>query len=138
MMNERNSSSAANSNSNSRLTSIWRGLSKGIKLDPSYTVALSLGNQRLIGELEAQMLRSIYQTGSYSEAARTLSLSYAFLWNKIAQIERSLGRKMVYSERGGARGGRAELTNQGKQLLQDYVELDSRVHRFITQPRSSQ
>jgi molybdate transport repressor ModE-like protein len=115
-----------------------RGLSKGIKLDPSYTVSLSLGNQSVIGELEAQMLRSIYQTGSYSEAARTLSLSYAFLWNKIAQIERSLGKKVVYSERGGAKGGRAELTNQGKQLLQDYSELDSRVHRFITQPRSSQ
>ncbi|HMK83460.1 MAG TPA: substrate-binding domain-containing protein [Candidatus Bathyarchaeia archaeon] len=115
-----------------------RRLPREIKLDPSYTVALCLGNQRVIGELEAQMLRSIYRTGSYSEAARTLSLSYAFLWNKIAQIERSLGNKVIRSERGGAKGGRAELTNQGKQLLQDYAELDSRVHRFITQPRSSE
>jgi molybdate transport repressor ModE-like protein len=114
-----------------------RGLSKEIKLDPSYTVALSLGNQNVIGELEAQMLRSIYQTESYSEAARTLSLSYAFLWNKIAQIERSLGKKVVYSERGVSKGGRAELTSQGKKLLQAYSELDSRVHRFITSSSES-
>lgn len=114
-----------------------RGLSKGVKLDPSYTVSLSSGNKNVIGELEAQMLRAIDQTGSYSEAARTLGLSYAFLWNKIAKIERSVEKKVVYSEQGGAKGGRAELTTQGKQLLQDYLELDSRARRFITGHLSS-
>lgn len=111
--------------------------SKGVKLDPSCTVSLNLGNQDVIGELEAQMLRAIDQTGSYSEAARTLSLSYAFLWNKIAQIERYVGRKVVQSERGGAKGGRAELTREGKRLLQRYSELESRARQFITGQRFS-
>jgi molybdate transport repressor ModE-like protein len=100
--------------------------------EPSYTVSLAFESRKVIGELEAQMLRAIDQTGSFSEAARTLSLSYAFLWNTIAQIERSVDRKIVHSERGGRKGGRAELTSQGKQLLQAYSELDSRVRRFLT------
>jgi putative molybdopterin biosynthesis protein len=115
-----------------------KGLSKDVKLDPSYTVSLSVGNKNVIGEPEAQMLRAIDKTGSYSEAARTLGLSYAFLWNKIAKIERSLEKKVIYSERGGARGGWAELNTKGKQLLQDYSELDSRARQFITGRLSSE
>lgn len=109
-----------------------RGLTKGLKLDPAYTVSLGYGGRKVIGELEAQMLRAVDQTGSFSEAARTLSLSYAFLWNSIAQVERSVGQKVVHSERGGAKGGRAELTRQGKQLLLAYLELDSKVRQFVT------
>jgi molybdate transport repressor ModE-like protein len=111
---------------------VKRGLRKGLKLDPAYTVSLGFGSRKVIGELEAQMLRAVDQTGSFSEAARTLSLSYAFLWNSIAQIERSVGQKVVHSERGGAKGGRAELTTHGKQLLQAYAELDAKVRQFIT------
>jgi len=85
----------------------------------------------VIGELEAQMLRAIDQTGSFSQAARTLSLSYAFVWNTISQIEKSVNRRIVASERGGAKGGRAELTSHGRKLLQAYVELDSRVGRLL-------
>lgn len=104
---------------------------RGLKLEPSYAVSLGLRNRRVIGELEARMLRAIDQTGSLSLAARTLGLSYPFLWNTISRIERSLNQKIVTRERGGSKGGRAELTRQGKQLLQAYSQLDSRVHRFL-------
>jgi len=77
------------------------------------------------------MLKSIDETGSFSQAARSLSLSYPFLWNTISQIEKSLNRKIVMSERGGAKGGRAILTTEGKRLLRAYAALDSRVKRFL-------
>jgi len=85
----------------------------------------------MVGELEARMLRAIDQTGSLSLAARTLGLSYPFLWNTVSRIERALKQKIVARERGGAKGGRAELTSQGRRLLDAYSELDSRVHRFL-------
>jgi len=102
------------------------------RIEPSYTVALSVGNRRVVGELEANMLKAIDQTGSFSEAARTLDLSYPFVWNTIAQIEQVLKRKIVVSERGGARGGRAALNREGKSLLRDYLKLNSRVRCFLT------
>jgi putative molybdopterin biosynthesis protein len=85
----------------------------------------------VIGELEARMLRSIEQTGSLSSAARTLDLSYPFLWNTISRMERAVAAKIVTRERGGAKGGRAELTARGKRLLEAYSELDSRAHRSL-------
>ena len=100
-------------------------------LEPSYTVFLNIGSRRIIGELEARMLRAIEQTGSLSLAARTLDLSYPFVWNTISRIERAVNQKIVARERGGQKGGRAELTSQGKDLLQAYSELDSRVHSFL-------
>ena len=101
------------------------------KLEQTYAVWLSIENRKIIGELEVRMLRSIDQTGSLSLAARTLDLSYPFLWNTISRIEQATNRKLVTRERGGQKGGRAELTSQGKQLLQAYTELDSKVHRFL-------
>jgi len=100
-------------------------------LEPSYTVFLNIGSRKIIGELEARMLRAIGQTGSLSLAARTLDLSYPFVWNTISRIERAVNQKIVARERGGQKGGRAELTSQGKDLLQAYSELDSRVHSFL-------
>ena len=107
-------------------------LSKRPKLEPSYTVSLSLGNRRVVSELEASMLRAMDKTGSFSEAARTLDLSYPFVWNTVSRIERFLGTKIVASERGGAKGGRATLTREGRSLLRDYLNLDSRIRRFLT------
>jgi len=107
-------------------------------LHPSYTVSLNQEGRKLVGELEARMLRAVDQTGSFSEAARTIDVSYAFLWNTIAQIERTIGEKIVYSERGGVKGGRAGLTDQGKRLLQAYSDLDSSVQQFLTGNSQSQ
>jgi molybdate transport repressor ModE-like protein len=101
------------------------------KLEPSFAVSLNIGSRRIVGELEARMLRTIDQTGSLSLAARTLDLSYPFLWNTISRIERAVNRKIVARERGGQKGGRAELTNQGRKLFQAYLELESRVNRFL-------
>jgi molybdate transport repressor ModE-like protein len=111
---------------------VKRGQRRGLKLEPAYTVSLAMGSRKVIGELEAQMLRAIDQTGSFSEAARTLSLSYPFVWNGISRIEHLLGRKVVNAEQGGAKGGRAELTSEGRRLLESYSELDSRVRGFIS------
>jgi len=107
-------------------------------LEPSYTVSLTIEGRKVVGELEAQMLRAIDKTGSFSEAARTIDVSYAYLWNTIAQIERSVGKKIVKSERGGAKGGRARLTDHGRQLLHVYSDLDSRVQGFLTGNTQSQ
>lgn len=111
---------------------VKRGLLKGLKLDPSCTVSLRLGGRQIIGELEARILRTIGQTGSLSLAARTLDLSYPFVWNTVSRIERAVNQKVVARERGGVKGGRAELTAHGKRLLQAYSQLDRSAHRFLT------
>ena len=104
---------------------------EGVKLNPLCSVYLGLGNRRVIGDLEARILRTAEQTGNLSQTARILDLSYPFVWNTISGIERMLNQKIVARERGGAKGGRAELTSEGKQLLHIYSDLESKVHRFL-------
>lgn len=106
-------------------------LLRAFKLEAFYAVSLKKGGRKVVGELEATMLRAIDQDGSFTQAARRLNLSYAYVWNTVAEIERSLNRKIVASERGGAKGGRATLTLDGRRLLQAYSELDSTVQRFL-------
>ena len=133
-----NFSSPANFNSRMATRVMKRTNPGDWHLHPSYTVSLNQEGRKLVGELEARMLRAVDQTGSFSEAARTIDVSYAFLWNTIAQIERTIGEKIVYSERGGVKGGRAGLTDQGKRLLQAYSDLDSSVQQFLTGNSQSQ
>jgi molybdate transport repressor ModE-like protein len=109
-----------------------KSLAEGLKLEPSCSVSLGFGSRKVVGELEARMLRAIDQTGSLSLAARTLDLSYPFVWNTVSRIERAVNHRIVTRERGGAKGGRAELTAHGKGLLEAYMELDSRVNEFLT------
>jgi molybdate transport repressor ModE-like protein len=99
---------------------------------PYYSVALGSESQKIIGEIEADMLRAVERTRSFTSAAQSLGISYAHLWNSISLIERSLGVKLVRAERGGARGGMASLTEEGAHLLQQYAELESQVGRFVT------
>jgi len=95
-------------------------------------VALGWESHAIISEPEAGMLRAIERTGSFTGAAQSLGMSYAYLWNSIANVERSLGVKVVRAERGGARGGMASLTEDGAGLLRQYTELQSRVGQFVT------
>lgn len=121
-------------NFNSDLTTLSTKLPK---LERDYTVSLGVSGRRVVGELEANMLRAIDRTGSFSNAARSLGLSYAFLWNSISRIERLLETKVVTAERGGARGGRARLTVDGNKVLQAYAKLDSQVGRLVKGRTSS-
>lgn len=78
------------------------------------------------------MLRAIRRTGSFTGAAQSLGMSYAHLWNSIANIERSLGIKIVRAEQGGARGGMTGLSAEGVKLLRQFTELQSSVGQFVT------
>jgi molybdate transport repressor ModE-like protein len=102
------------------------------ELVPYCSVALGWQSQKIFGEPEADMLRAINRTGSFTSAAQSLGMSYAHLWNSISHLERLLGIKVVRAERGGARGGMASLTEEGIYLIQEYARLESRVAHFVT------
>jgi len=99
---------------------------------PYCSVGLGWESQKIIGEPEAEMLRAIRRTESFTSAALTLGISYAHLWNSISHIEQMLGFRIVRAERGGAKGGMAYLTKEGTSLLQHYTRLESRVEQFVT------
>ncbi len=88
-----------------------------------YKVWLEYRGRALLGEGGARLLELIEETGSLSEAARRMGVSYTFAWNYIRRRERFLGVKLIESSRGGHHGGETVLTEEARRLLGLYREL---------------
>ncbi len=72
------------------------------------------------GDGRARLLRAVAQTGSLSEAARRLGMSYRTAWQHVNTMERAFGRKLMDRRVGGSTGGGCRLTADGLRLLAAY------------------
>ncbi|MHC1635093.1 MAG: TOBE domain-containing protein [Candidatus Methanospirareceae archaeon] len=74
----------------------------------------------IIGEGRARLLAEIRASSSISKAAEKLSIPYRTAWEYIKRIEEAIGSPVVKTYRGGAKGGGAELTEEGEEILREY------------------
>ena len=72
----------------------------------------------------AQFMKMIDCTGSLRMACSAMYMSYTKGWQLLNRMEEELGYKLVARTVGGEKGGRSELTTEGRQLLKRY-------HRFM-------
>lgn len=79
-------------------------------------------NRVLDGEGFALLLE-IEKTGSLTASARNLGMSYRKAWGKLRYVEQILGFHLVDKRRGGAAGGRTNLSREGRQLVRAYNSL---------------
>lgn len=75
-----------------------------------------------IGKIE--LLEAIRRTGSLSQAARLLDMSYRRAWLLMADLNASFDRPVVDTMTGGTHGGGARLTDFGGQLVDGYRQLE--------------
>ena len=68
----------------------------------------------------AQFLKMIDCTGSLRMACSAMYMSYTKGWQLLNRMEEDLGYKLVARTAGGEKGGRSELTTEGRQLLERY------------------
>ena len=79
------------------------------------------GRGRAVRPDHVAVLEAIERTGSLTEAARSLDVSYKHLWTTIQRMEVAAGRPLVRAVRGGrGGGGRASLTSDGQRLLDEF------------------
>lgn len=85
-----------------------------------------------MGEGGALILEAIDRVGSIGGAAERLGMSYKYVWDYVSRIERSLGRPVVETYRGGKRGGGgARLTGVGRRLLSEFWRVKSRLKEAL-------
>ena len=68
----------------------------------------------------AMLLSLIDETSSVRTACQRMQMSYSSGWNVIRALESQLQRPLVARAQGGAGGGKSQLTDEGKLLLQRY------------------
>jgi len=73
----------------------------------------------IIGEGRREIFENIEKTGSINQTAKVMKMSYKGVWSKIKATENTLKMRVVDTNK--KRG--SSLTEEGKVLLQKYIEL---------------
>jgi molybdate transport system regulatory protein len=86
---------------------------------------LEYQGEPLIGKGGAEILETIKEVESLSKAAKKTGMSYRYLWNYLAKLEKRLGEPVVKTFKGGSKGGGgATLTELGTELLSEYQKAE--------------
>jgi len=95
----------------------------------SVSFRIDFGPQCAIGPGKIALLEQIRQSGSLSEAARTLRMSYRRAWLLLEDLNTSFAEPVAQMSVGGRGGGGAHLTPFGTELARAYRALESHILR---------
>ncbi len=79
-----------------------------------------------------QLLEQIEQTGSITQAAKSLSMSYRAAWNAVDALRNLAGEALLVTQSGGSDGGGTRLTPAGKRLLHTHRAVQEQQRRFMS------
>jgi molybdate transport system regulatory protein len=82
------------------------------------------GKDLVLGPGKAELLEHIAETGSISEAARRMRMSYNRAWLHAKAMNDGFRERLVFSSRGGRAGGGAALTAMGRRVLKLYRQIE--------------
>ena len=92
------------------------------------TLRVDLGPDQAIGPGKIRLLEAVRDTGSISEAGRSLEMSYRRAWLLVADLNRCFREPVVITQLGGRRGGGAALTAFGLRLVAHYRGIEAEAH----------
>ncbi len=78
------------------------------------------GVEGVFGDGKYRLLRDIESTGSLRAASERLGISYRKAWGDLKKAQDALGIILIERQRGGRKGGRSTLTDEGKRWLSAY------------------
>ncbi len=95
-------------------------------------VWLEFKGEPLLGKGGAKILETIKEVKSISKAAKEAGMSYRYVWNYLAKLEKRLGEPVVETFKGGSHGGGgADLTELGEKLLNEYQRAECYMGKMI-------
>lgn len=98
-------------------------------------VWLEKDGKLFMGRGRATLLERIDKMGSISAAAKSMKLAYRNAWLWVEAMNRLSDVPLVEKGTGGARGGHARLTDEGRRIVKEYLERRASVHdSFMKQP----
>ena len=101
------------------------------KPQPALRFRLLLDSDHAIGPGKTDLLEAIARTGSISAAARSMAMSYKRAWQLVDELNRSFAGPLVATSKGGERGGGADLTPLGGEVLEAYRSLERKAQKLL-------
>jgi molybdate transport system regulatory protein len=96
------------------------------------TVRVDFGTAGSLGPGKIRLLETIGRLGSISRAGRALGMSYRRAWLLVDDLNRCFREPVVITKPGGARGGGAELTPFGLDVIGKYRSIETRAATAAT------
>jgi molybdate transport system regulatory protein len=78
----------------------------------------------VLGPGKADLLEAISRLGTLRDAAAAMEMSYMRAWKLVRVMNEAFREPLVITTRGGADGGRAELTPAGDEALKLYRRIE--------------
>ena len=98
---------------------------------------LYLTPDRPLGPGKIQILESIRDSGSISEAARGMKMSYRSAWLLVDSMNSLFRKPVVNTTLGGRGGGSATLTEFGAEVIHHYRAMERATRRAIAKDLAS-
>jgi molybdate transport system regulatory protein len=92
---------------------------------------LEIDGEKVLGPGRVELLERIQASGSLRQAALQMKMSYKQAWDMINHLNLHVGIPVLISHRGGKGGGRAEVTEQGQILIEQYYILQQKFRDFL-------
>ncbi|MFT4047031.1 MAG: LysR family transcriptional regulator [Solimonas sp.] len=92
---------------------------------------LRSGEQSLCGRGRIELLERIGETGSIRQAALAMGMSYRAAWDAVDAMNQRAGKTLIARKTGGARGGGAELSEDGRRLIALYRKVEREHARLV-------
>jgi molybdate transport repressor ModE-like protein len=103
------------------------------RLVPRVKVWVECGGRYAFGFGLAEILQALERTGSFKQAASDLGKSYRYIWGRIKEAEKVLGRQLVLTQVGGKEQKRSFLTPTARQLVTNFLSLRGRLTHLVEQ-----
>ena len=93
---------------------------------------IDIDGVKFFGPGPAELLQLIAETGSISKAAKAMGMSYKKAWDIVNQLNTRAPKPYVTSHKGGEKGGGAELTENGKNVVEAYTKLTKQLGAVLS------
>lgn len=88
-------------------------------------LVLSRGRAGRVGADRIALIEAVAKDGSITSAAKRLGLSYRAAWDAIQAVNNLFDEPLIVASPGGAKGGAAQITPKGRQVVGAYRRIES-------------
>ncbi|MBK7181658.1 MAG: LysR family transcriptional regulator [Bacteroidetes bacterium] len=108
-------------------------MKKNNKLSVQFRVWFFVNGEKLLGKGRVELLERIQDTGSITNAAKCMNMSYRQAWQMVSEMNKYSERPLVEKQLGGKNGGGAILTEAGRNAIVIFKKLDAKIATFISE-----
>ncbi len=104
---------------------------KQLKFTCRPRIRIKAGKDIALGPGKVDLLEAIERTGSISAGARELGLSYRRAWDLVDTMNHCFKHPLVARVKGGKGGGGAQLTAEGRRIVDLYRTMETKALKTI-------